>query len=106
MFNRKHRATVGFGPDSAKLTAPEQRVLNGLVPSLRTAHVVTIIGRAARPGHGPEAVADRRAQHRAEAVAAYLRAHGVHVTVIRSYGDLHTVAGGLAANRRADIAWL
>jgi outer membrane protein OmpA-like peptidoglycan-associated protein len=99
------RTSVLFTGDSPTLTADSVRTLTGQLPALRAAHVVAVFGRAAYFPRGDPARAARISEGRARAVATWLTAHGVHVTVVVSYGATRQVPGGPAANRTADISW-
>ncbi|HEV7206797.1 MAG TPA: fibronectin type III domain-containing protein [Jatrophihabitans sp.] len=101
-----HQAHVYFGPDSANLTRRDYTRLHALLRALRRSGLVTVFGKAAKAPHHPATpFAIQLGQARANAVATYLRRHGVHVRLVVSDGSALPVAGSMAANRRADIAW-
>jgi outer membrane protein OmpA-like peptidoglycan-associated protein len=102
-----HGATAFFGPNSAALTSAMQSSLATVLPQLRKASIVVVLGYAANDGTGTplSAFSLTLSQQRAAAVTAYLTAHGVHVSSSTRYGKTQQTKGGTAANRRADIDW-
>jgi outer membrane protein OmpA-like peptidoglycan-associated protein len=100
------KTSVYFTPDSPVLTPETIKTLTGLLPALRKAHTVLAVGftTASNAGPGGQASADL-SKARAKAVADFLEARGVSVTLQAGLSRLGNPGVGVQSNRRVDLSW-
>ena len=99
-------ASVYFNPDSSALTKATTTVLKALVPKLLAAHTVMVVGFTTSSVAGPGGVpSSTLSKARATAVANYLHARGVNVTLKAGVSRLGNPGFGVASNRRVDLSW-
>lgn len=96
---------VYFAPDSAVLTPTTQRELRALLARTRRSGAVTVTGHAADAGNPKNAVALELSKRRAQAVADFLAAGGVSVTIESAQGKKLPASSDRRKNRRVEIAW-
>jgi hypothetical protein len=100
------RTSVYFDPDSSVLTAATTAKLKALVPKLLVAHTIMVVGFTTSSVAGPGGVpSSTLSKARATAVANYLHAKGVTVTLKAGVSRLGNPGFGVASNRRVDLSW-
>ena len=98
--------SVYFNPDSSVLTKATTAVLKALVPRLRAAHTVLVVGFTTSSVSGPAGIpSSTLSKARATAVANYLHSAGVTVTLKAGLSRLGNPGLGVASNRRVDLSW-
>ncbi len=98
--------SVYFYNNSSRFRTSQKAWLDRYLPKLRSAKVVVVTGFVSRNAFGITTAADwRLARARANVVANYLAARGVHVSQKVAMANLPAVSLWKWADRRTDVSW-